>query len=54
MRKKQLQSLLALLLALLMVLSSTSALAAVKPGETISVTFCRDGSSYHSYQCTQE
>ena len=36
MRKNQLQSLLALLLALVLALGSTSALAAITPGQTIS------------------
>ena len=26
----------------------------LKAGEEVSVTFCRDGSSYHSFQCTLE
>jgi serine protease Do len=29
-------------------------LGQLQPGSTVSVTFCRNGSSYHSYQCNLE
>ncbi|MBO5322545.1 MAG: PDZ domain-containing protein [Oscillospiraceae bacterium] len=34
--------------------SLLSILEELQPGSKISVTFCRNGSSYHSYQCTLE